>query len=202
MPEPAPGSYHHGDLREALLDAVTDIVRQHGLESVTIRGAARRVGVSHTAAFRHFAGKRALLTAFAARNARAMAAFMDAEAEGIRDPGERVHALGLGYVRFAVEQPGAFRSIFREELIETIDPDYCAATALLQARLSGGGATASVDGAIGPETLLAWSAVHGLAMLRADGSLARASPEGPGPVMCRTLRMLRRVLEAGSATDT
>ncbi len=177
MPEPARRPYYHGDLREALPDAVEDIVREHGLEGVTIRDVARQLGVSHTAAFRHFADKRALLTAFAVRSARAMAAFMDTEADGARDPGERVLALGLGYVRFAVEQPGALRAIFRGGLVNAADSDYRAATALLQARLSTGDPVAGAVGALAPEALLSWSTVHGLATLWVDGLLARSLPE-------------------------
>lgn len=202
MRKSAPRPYHHGNLREALLGAVTDIVREQGLDGVTIRGAARRAGVSHTAAFRHFTDKRSLLTAFAVRSARAMAAFMDAEADEARDPGERVLALGLRYVRFAVEQPGAFRAIFRGEAVNAADSDYRAATALLQARLSTGDPVADADGALAPEALLAWSTVHGLATLWVDGSLSRSLPEDPGPVMGQTLQMLSQVLEAGSTADS
>lgn len=170
--------YHRGNLREALLDAVDGIVRESGVEGVTVRGCARRVGVSHTAAFRHFADKRALLTAFAARSARRMARRIDAEVATATGEGDRLLLAGLGYVRFAVEEPGAFRAVFREEILDADDPDYRAATAEMEARLASGPIATTSEGHIAPEALLAWAAAHGLAALYVDGSLSRDLPEG------------------------
>ncbi len=190
-------SYHHGAVREGLLDAVEAAAREHGLEGVTLRGCARRVGVSHAAAFRHFRDKRALLTAFATRSARRLLASMDEHEAAAPYNSEHFLHTGVGYVAFALREPAAFRAVFREALLDADDLDYRAALAELADRLSRGtgGADAGPDGGLAPRVLLAWASVHGLGMLCADGSLARNFPKGAEiEAVTETLRLLGPVL--------
>lgn len=178
MDAAARGRYHHGDARAALLDAVEEIVRSKGIDAATISAAAAAIGVSHAAAFRHFTDKRALLTAFATRCAGELAAYMEREAEGVTDPHATFHRIGVGYVRFAVERPGAFRAVFRDALLDVTDAGYRAAMARLEALLLSGIVRSAEDDEKGlpPFALLAWGATHGLATLAADGALDDLPP--------------------------
>jgi AcrR family transcriptional regulator len=169
-PDHAARPYHHGDTREALLIAVEDIVSQHGIEAVTIRAASKAIGVTHAAAFRHFADKQALLTAFATRCANELADSMEREATGTIDPKRAFYRVGVGYLRFALERPGAFRAVFRDALLDTDDANYRAAMARLSALLLRGSERHS-ENRLPPAALLAWGATHGLATLAADGAL-------------------------------
>ena len=168
--------YHHGDARTALLDAVEAIVREDGIEAVTIRAAAAAIGVSHAAAFRHFADKRALLTAFATRCAGDLADSMEREAAAASDPRDAFFRTGVGYLRFAHDRPGAFRAVFRAALLDPDDADYRAAMERLEELLLGGPSRAEGEG-LPPSALLAWGATHGLATLAADGALDDLPPE-------------------------
>lgn len=163
-------AYHHGNVRSALLEAIEEIVQLKGIEAVTIRAAAQAIGVSHAAAFRHFADKQALLTAFATRCAHQLARYMAAEAVGATDPTNAFYRTGVGYIRFALERPGAFKAVFRDALLDTNDADYRAAMKRLESLLLGGNDLAVQD-QLPPEALLAWGATHGLATLAADGAL-------------------------------
>lgn len=177
MTAAARGRYHHGDARAALLDAVEEIVRSKGIDAATISAAAAAIGVSHAAAFRHFADKRALLTAFATRCAGDLAAYMEREAAGVRDPHATFHRIGVGYIRFAVERPGAFRAVFRDALLDVTDAEYRAAMARLEALLlSGARRSEEEEDSLPPSALLAWGATHGLATLAADGALDDLPP--------------------------
>ncbi|MGV6858919.1 MAG: TetR/AcrR family transcriptional regulator [bacterium] len=165
--------YHHGNLAESLLDAVDELATRFGLEAVTLRACAKKVGVSPSSAFRHYADKRALFTAFATRAIHQLAAAMEiakrkAEAEG----GNPFFAVGLAYVRFGLEKPAFFRAMWREEAIYSQDEAYREATRLLASYLQGG-FVATIDDddpeAFSSEELLVWSAVHGLTHLFVDG---------------------------------
>ncbi|MFC0597640.1 TetR/AcrR family transcriptional regulator [Streptomyces palmae] len=117
-----PGSksgYHHGDLRNALVAAAVELATQGGPERVVLREAARRVGVSATAAYRHFDGQADLLWEVKAHAQVVLADRMEEAARAVAestDPGaaatSRFLALGRGYIGFAVECPGLFRSAF------------------------------------------------------------------------------------------
>ncbi|MCK0094304.1 TetR/AcrR family transcriptional regulator [Yoonia sp. F2084L] len=183
--------YHHGDLREALLDAVGEMVEGDGIESVSIRGAARRVGVSHPAAFRHFTDKKDLLTAYATRAASHMADALEATAEAAGS-GHAFINVGVSYLRFAMEHPGEFRMIFREELLNGTDEHYQAQMARLALMLSGSGTAIEPGTALPPEAILAWSATHGLASLYLDGTLREELPPGQElDAMTQVLRLLK-----------
>lgn len=167
------GAYHHGNLAESLLNAVDEIASQFGLEAVTLRACAKRVGVSPSSAFRHYTDKRALLTAFAARALfQLCSAMTDAVAKAEGDSKDPFAAVGLAYICFAIDKPAFFRAMWREETIYSNDPDYRAASNQLRRILQAGFADSMYDAnpsKLDAEELLAWSSVHGLADLFVDG---------------------------------
>ncbi|MEJ2310108.1 MAG: TetR/AcrR family transcriptional regulator [Gammaproteobacteria bacterium] len=172
--------YHHGHLAESLLDAVDDIASQFGIEAVTLRGCAKRVGVSPASAFRHYADKRALLTAFATRALHQLADAMEmARLQGQAEGGDAFHAVGMAYVDFALTKPAFFRVMWRHEMIYSRDADYLAAVERLGGYLKEGFASTILDedpSDLSPQELLAWSSVHGLANLFVDGPIATDKP--------------------------
>ena len=105
--------YHHGDLRPALIAAATTLVEENGVGAVSLREAARRVGVSAPAIYRHFANKDSLLAAVAAEGFRDLGAALAAASRSERDP---LSAMGMAYVRFALSRRGVFRLMFGPEL--------------------------------------------------------------------------------------
>ena len=175
-------SYHHGDLANALTDAATDLARSGGPEAVVLRQAARQVGVSATAAYRHFASHADLMHEVKERCQSTLAGYMDAEldrTEPSEDPAaeavRRLRALGFGYLRFAIAEPGLFRTAFchtdseKEKLMEAWDsPAYARLSAALDE-------LAELD-LIAPDVrplaeVFSWATVHGLANLLVDGPL-------------------------------
>ena len=108
--------YHHGELREALIDATRRLVEQRGAENFTLADACRVAGVTTAAPYRHFRGKQEILEEIAARgfeelNQRAMAAAV-AKGEGTLDG---IIAMGQTYVAFAVEETAVFRLMFGQQ---------------------------------------------------------------------------------------
>ncbi len=170
-------AYHHGNLAESLLNAVDEIATQFGLEAVTLRGCAKRVGVSPSSAFRHYVDKRALLTAFATRALYQLSdAMADAKTKAYKKDTNAFQAVGLAYIRFALEKPAFFRAMWREEAIYSNDGAYVTAANVLSAHLKGGFADTIEDHdstRLSPQELLAWSSVHGLANLFIDGPVAK-----------------------------
>jgi AcrR family transcriptional regulator len=185
-------SYHHGDLANALTAAATQLAREGGPEAVVLREAARKVGVSATAAYRHFANHGDLIHAVKEVANERLAESLSIElaatpvepdpaAEAVR----RMGALGLGYLRFAFAEPGLFRTAFCSpawtagapqgppEGLETVAP-YRMLVEGLDALVAAG--------VMSPARrtyaeIFAWSTVHGLAMLILDGPLSGVPPE-------------------------
>ena len=105
-------SYHHGNLRQALIDQAVQTIRQHGVAGLTLRGVGADLRVSRTALYRHFADKGALLAAVATDGFRTFrAALTEAWAGGGRGRAG-FEAMGLAYVRFAVANPSHYRVMF------------------------------------------------------------------------------------------
>lgn len=105
-------NYHHGNLRLALLDAAIDQIKEHGVEKLSMRGIARIVGVSQTAPYRHFEDKNHLLSevatqAFAELYEVSMAAINPSDS-----PINNIHATGLVYLQYAMNNPEKYRVIF------------------------------------------------------------------------------------------
>ncbi len=193
-------SYHHGNLASALTQSAIDLARVGGPEAVVLREAARQVGVSATAAYRHFASHGELLNAVKDEAGAALAAAMQVELDrepALPDPGKdarrRLRALGAGYIRFALAEPGLFRTAFcRADPREYPDglPDLreFPAYRMLAETLDD----LANHGQIGPEyrshaESAAWALVHGLAVLLLDGPLVLLSEEEREEAITRSL---------------
>jgi AcrR family transcriptional regulator len=117
-------TYHHGDLRAALVQAGLDAIAENGLAALSVADAARRTGVSPAAPYRHFPGRQALLTATAVAAARELAAELRAAiGEAGETPGAALAATAAVYVRFLARRGVGFDLIFAEELAGTDDPE-------------------------------------------------------------------------------
>lgn len=109
----AVSDYHHGDLRAALVHATVVEVERRGLESLTLKGVARRVGVSAPAAYHHFRNKTDLIAAAVAFAFDALdRGLADAEQSSDSEPANRLETLAIAYVRFAILRRGEFRLTF------------------------------------------------------------------------------------------
>lgn len=153
-------SYHHGDLRRAVLTAALEVIAADGPSALSLRDLARRAGVSHAAPAHHFKDRAGLLTAIAAEGygllAQALAAARDLREAGVR------------YVRFAREHPAHFEVMFTPGLLRGDDLELATARALAANALRT--AVSAVDpGDRGQDAGLAgvaaWSLAHGFATL-------------------------------------
>jgi len=168
-------TYHHGHLRPALIAAARGLLEERGSEAVGLREAARRVGVSPTATYRHFRDKDDLLASVAAEGFREFSAAL-AQAGRVGQP---LSAMGAAYVDFALARPGMFRLMFspliakREaypELREAADEAFAVLRRGVESRAPQG---EGVEAA----ALAAWSLVHGLVHLILDGVLPKESAQ-------------------------
>src|SRR5688572_6506791 len=171
----APRAYHHGNLRRALLDQALATIRTEGVDGVTLRDIGARLGVSRTALYRHFADKRALLSAVATEGFRMLRARL---LEGWRSGGVReFNDMGVAYIRFAMANSSHYRVMFggfvddgpRDE--ELTRESTAAFQALVDAIVS-----LQKDGAVRKDDPLQlarfiWATVHGVSMLIIDGQL-------------------------------
>lgn len=179
-------SYHHGRLREALLVAGLGLARADGPEAVVLRAASRAAGVSHNAAYRHFADRDELLRAVCEQCMSRLAVLMEARIDALpadRDPvataWARLDAIGRAYLEFAATEPGWFRTAFAVPptldsfgLGEGVGASGLGPYALLSARLDELVEVGAVPSERRPGAeYAAWSAVHGLSTLLNDGPL-------------------------------
>jgi AcrR family transcriptional regulator len=180
--------YHHGDLPTALVDAGLHLTRAGGPEALTIREATRRVGVSPNAAYRHFVDREALLSAVASAIQHRMAARMQSSAR--RHASDRLRAVGMGYIKFALDEPGWFTvAFFGADPVGLGDetataPPYLALVDALDALVDAG--ALAPNRRVGAEWPC-WSAVHGFAELALRGPLRHASRRDVDALAGRTV---------------
>ncbi len=170
-----PDTYHHGNLRQALLDAARTLVNEAGVEALTLREVARRAGVTTGAPYHHFADKAALVHALAWQSLQELDHISESAIEGISDPREQLRAMGVAYVLYAVEHPADFRLMFRPEMGAPLDfkdpasaPVFRILIRVVEACRAAAGVTNDGRDAA---AVSAWSLVHGLASLLVDGPL-------------------------------
>jgi AcrR family transcriptional regulator len=189
--EPRP--YHHGDLRSALLQAGVQLARTGGAQALSLRELTRHVGVTPNAAYRHFADHRALLLAVAVEAQEHLAQAMRKEMNSIRDDADpveralhRLRAVGTGYIRFALTEPGWFElAILNQQerpdesapppsIDERVPVPFQLLVDALDAMVTAGLLTARQRE---NAEWACWSAVHGLADLATRGPLRRQDPK-------------------------
>lgn len=168
-------SYHHGNLRCALIEAALDLVQEQGVGAISLREVARRAGVSHAAPAHHFGDKAGLLTALAARGFELFGDVLRLGAtRGGDEPVARMAWLGWAYVMFAAEHRAYFEIMFRPELLHYSDPTLAAAAGTAYQSLLD--AVGAMHHGLSAEDLdlratRAWAEVHGLATLWLHGNL-------------------------------
>ncbi len=216
-PSPTRSTFRHGDLRRALLDAGVALAREGGPGAIVLREATRRAGVVPNAAYRHFESRQALLEAVRAAALAALARAIEAEIDAVQqlpEPRRRARAafrgVGLGYLRFARQEPGLFRTAFAARPFDVheraaqddaargasgMDPFELLCHALDGLVQAGVLPAAQRQGA----EFMAWSAVHGMAMLQLDGPL-RGLGEAPSQALAeRLVAMVEQGLLAEAA---
>jgi AcrR family transcriptional regulator len=205
-------TYHHGDLRNALVRAAADLAERGGPDAVTIRAAARAAGVTPTAAYRHFTGHADLLAAAKHEALERMGAMIlevlgdpPPDADPVDVALHRMRAGGRGYARFALAQPGLFRTAFcrseHDDLQDAAEqlsaaPPYAFLAAALDELVRVGW----LDPALRPDAETpAWAAVHGLSVLLLDGPYRLLDEAERESLIDATLEMTLRGLAGGPA---
>jgi AcrR family transcriptional regulator len=176
----AQGSYHHGDLRRAVIAGALAAIAEHGPAAFSLRDVARRAGVSHAAPAHHFGDKAGVLTAIATEGFELLSAATRAATE---QTGSLIEG-GIAYIRFALEHPAYYEVMFRPDLYHRHDE------ALITARDAAANVLANaVRRSLGPDAseqdvlagvIASWSFAHGFANLWAGGNfqlLADSHPE-------------------------
>lgn len=174
-----------------------------------LREATRRAGVAPSAAYRHFADRRALLDAVCSAAQAELAVAIEDEFAGLPSDGEpadlaraRLRAVGTGYLRFAREEPGLFRTAFSasDNLRNAASPARAGEGGLTPFQLLGSALDGMVEAGVLPRErrlgaeFLAWSAVHGLGMLLIDGPLRGMDCATTHDVGQRVIDMVERGL--------
>jgi len=184
-------TFRHGDLRNALVAAGLEMARAGGPDAVVLREATRQAGVSPNAAYRHFASQAELLDAVRSACLSQVAAAIEDEMRKCRpgrDPQafarKSLRAVGMGYLGFAMREPGMFRTAFSVPTpVESHDPANTASMglnafqllSLALDRMQESGLLSRKDRR--DAEYLAWSTVHGLALLVLEGPLNKTPPE-------------------------
>jgi AcrR family transcriptional regulator len=198
----SPNAYHHGGLRDALLEAAASVVESDGVDALSLRELARRLGVSHAAPAHHFADKAALLAEVAADGFTELAGALEAASRVGRTPAARLREVGRSYLRFALRRPGHYRVMFGRELrglatsprlAETGTRAYQALETAVAAAMPE--ARARAQERVADAAFLAWSSTHGAAMLLLDGPKL-TSPLTDAAVAARIDRLTASVAAA------
>jgi AcrR family transcriptional regulator len=173
-------TFHHGDLRRALLASAWEVVEERGAASTSLREVARRNGVAASSALHHFGDKTSLLAAVAEEGFRQLTMQAAAAGEGVTDKKEHLRRFFLAYVRFALEHPGIFKLMHSTlitphsrfpTLLDTSVNTFKKTKAVMQAYLEPFG---PVD-KLGSDVWAFWSAADGIS------SLLITFPDGERP---------------------
>ncbi|WP_282608606.1 TetR/AcrR family transcriptional regulator [Pelagibius sp. Alg239-R121] len=173
----AKARYHHGDLRAVLLEAAEAELSEKSIENFSLRGVAKRAGVSHAAPAHHFGDVDGLLTALAAIGHRRFVALQNVrQKRAVKEGAAQLVAAGLGYIDFAMTNPALFRLMFSSKR-----PDFCqgelaeAATIAFEKLLDDVGRYRNgdprEDDGVMADAMSTWAMVHGLADLLNGGRM-------------------------------
>jgi AcrR family transcriptional regulator len=190
------GTYHHGNLRPALVRAAMELLEERGETALSLRAAARRAGVSPAAPYRHYADREALVSAVASVGYRELAERLAAAHPSPSTP-EQLASVAIAYVQFALERPALFRIMFGEPCDHDND-DRVAATAAVSSYVRSIAQRTFPQADAEAMATAIWALVHGLAFLHLDGKLDATAPAAVGE---RVTAAIQALLTATS-TDT
>ena len=194
-----PKAYHHGDLRNALIQAGLELLSEGGAAALDLRKVARKAGVSHAAPYRHFADKQALIAAITEEGFHQLAEKIQSALHAAADDSfEQLYATARAYVHFAAENPWLMREMFSGLTIEReAYPDLHAAskdvfTLYVKVVLQGQERKEIIDGDVGEMAGVLWSVLHGVAMLTIENQMRPYAdgPDGIDNVTRSSVRML------------
>lgn len=172
-----PPSYHHGDLRRALVQEAVHTIQTAGVGALTLRAVGQRLGVSRTALYRHFSDKSALLAAVGREGFRTLREELEAAVRGELDGRRGFEAMGRAYVRFAVNHSSHYRVMFggfldacenEPALVQEAGASF---EVLVEALAALQRAGVVQDDDARQMARYVWAIVHGVAMLVIDGQL-------------------------------
>lgn len=186
-------TYHHGQLREALLEAAERLIDRDGLEGFSLRGCAREAGVSHAAPAHHFPDLAALQTALVERAYGRLCNIAEGYvSEAGSEPRAVLPVLGVAYIDFALRHPGLYRLMVGwpglPASVETSLSCRNRISSAVRAVLEADGVAAG-EPRVDELTALAWSVFHGYASLAVDGRL----PAGQGSSLDLAGKVLMRL---------
>ncbi|MGZ3541110.1 MAG: TetR/AcrR family transcriptional regulator [Vulcanimicrobiaceae bacterium] len=198
---PVKRTYHHKDLRNALIDETLRALSEGGLGTLTLRELARRLGVTHAAPYAHFADKRALLEAVAEIGFNRLTVELQSARERASEPGAALVELARAYMRFATEQPELYRLMFAAP---ELGAQHCEPLRHAGERAFDvlAGVIARFDAAWDEERIhdaafSAWALVHGTAMLVIDARAETKSDRTPDEIARIASELLVRGLGRG-----
>lgn len=204
-------SYHHGDLRQALLEAGESVLQERGLQGFTLRECARRAGVSHAAPKHHFGDARGFLTAIGARGFDRLVEALRFELDKVtsNDLVGQFRATSQAYIDFALAWPEHFRIMFRcdlldetaEAMVTSTQAAFCELTnVVLRQRgepeldIEHFRAT-PIRGALRNDIVIAWSHVHGYAHLCLERQFRVMDDESHEEILLTASRRLSELLQ-------
>ena len=169
-------NYHHGDLHQKIIDEALSWIEQENIVSLSLRGIARRLGVSHNAPYRHFPDKESLLVAIAKIGFIQLNQALDQASKRYEDARQNLETIGVAYVRYALENQAYYRVMFSDLQLCEKHPDLDwisqqAFTVLLDAIKVGQEAQTFIAEDSLQLAHVCWSLTHGVSMLAIDRQL-------------------------------
>jgi len=171
-------SYHHGDLKNALIKAGVRILAKEGVSGLSLRKVAKQAGVSHAAPYSHFADKQALIAAISTEGFKQLYKQIASVREAHQDPSTLLLETARAYIQFAMNEPDRFKLMFSSVIEKEKEyPEFVAASQENFQQLVSVVETCQQAGLLkpGPSDLMAisvWSAVHGMIMLILEGQVS------------------------------
>ncbi len=212
-----PTAYHHGDLRDSLLEAGEAVLGELGLKGFTLRECARRAGVSHAAPKHHFGDVTGFLTEIAARGFQRLTARLQAELANANALDDEFIATTRAYIGFAKDHPEHFRVMFRRDLLANDSPSLQHAadqtfTELTNVILRQRGEAQVTTGALGErvrsndvigDILIGWCHIHGLAHLQLEQRLPMIDEDAHAQLFSHASSRIAHLLrtDAGNVQD-
>lgn len=174
--EATQGGYHHGDLKNTLLSAAEELLRSHGTGGLSLRAVARLAGVSHTAPYRHFNDKQALLQALTKRGGERLRQAMMVAASAVpHGPEQQLIAAGVAYVQWALDNTEIMRLMFVGAQADTDAGAMRVLQDIIQPGIRAGVFRPRDSHEL---ALVVWSCIHGLGMLLIAGQRV-TDPDAP-----------------------